>query len=197
MKWAMGIDNGLKGAIVVITENFDLLDYADTPVISLKGKTKTKKNRTKTEYAPVEMKKLVEHTVKRAAEKKAALMVWIEQATAMPKQGLSSTFKTGYGFGLWEGICLGLGLKYDIVRPSTWTKTMLFDIPRGDPKARSMMKCQRLFPDLPLKKPQGHVLSLDGRSDAALLAYYGMLQMLGGHNLPETYKIKKTPPRIR
>jgi len=71
-----------------------------------------------------------------------------------------------------------LGLPYDIVHAKTWTKEMLKDVPAGDPKDRSMIKAQRLFGSkLPLTKPGGRVLSLDGRADAALIACYGMTCM--------------------
>jgi crossover junction endodeoxyribonuclease RuvC len=179
----VGIDNGLKGAIVVIDESFRLVDYRDTPTLNL-----GKKGKTKSEFATAEMGKILRDFTNSAKR----TMIWLEQAQAMPKQGLSSTFKTGRGFGLWEGICIGLGLRYDIVHPATWTKTVLKDMPAGEPKARSMAKCQRLFPDLPLTKPRGSVLSLDGRADAALIAYYGLMQLTGGKRATVE---RKPPPR--
>ena len=192
MKYAIGIDNGLMGAIVTINEEFQLISYDDTPIINMGAKGKAKN-----EFATAEMGRIIRHTVETKFKPGNEVMAWIEQAQAMPKQGLSSTFKTGRGFGLWEGICIGLGIKYDIVHAKTWTKIMLHDVPRGEPKARSMAKCQRLFPDLPLKKPRGHMLTLDGRSDAALLAYYGMLQMTGQQQPHGGKPIPKTPPRRR
>lgn len=182
---AIGIDNGLLGAVVAIDSSFRLVDYRDTPILNL-----GKKGKTKNEFATAEMGKILRDVSSKAAYVK----VWLEVAHAMPKQGVSSTFKTGRGFGLWEGICIGIGLVYDIVHPKTWTKVVLHDVPAGDPKARSMAKCQRLFPTLPLTKPRGTVLSLDGRSDAALIAYYGMSQMLGGLHAPQS---KKCPPPRR
>lgn len=172
---SVGVDNGLTGAVVCISDQYQLLGYWDTPVINLGVKGKQKN-----EFAPATMCQILSLIKKEHIDRKGErVMVWLEVAQAMPKQGLSSTFKTGRGFGLWEGICAGLGLEYDIVHPRTWTKFMLKDIPAGEPKSRSMAKCQRLFPELPLTKPRGKVLSLDGRSDAALIAYYGMLQMKG------------------
>jgi hypothetical protein len=72
---------------------------------------------------------------------------------------------------------------------------MLKDIPAGDPKERSMIKAQRLFgSSLPLTRPGGRVLSLDGRADAALIACYGMAQQRADweHLINEQ---KKTPVR--
>ena len=171
----IGIDNGLKGAIVAINDDYKLLAWYDTPTIQLK-----KGKKIKNQYAPATMVSIIESILLEHAPSKEKVIVWLEMAQAMPKQGLSSTFTTGRGFGLWEGIVAGLGLRYDIVSPRTWTKAVLKDLPPGDPKDRSMMKCQRLFPELPLVKPRGTVLSMDGRSDAALIAFYGLMQLKQG-----------------
>lgn len=184
---SIGVDNGLLGAVVAIDDNFHMLGYWDTPIIN-----RGKGGKTKNEFATAEMGTIFRNILETYSSTKR-IMAWIEQAHAMPKQGLSSTFKTGKGFGLWEGICIGMGIRYDIVHPKTWTKIMLKEIPLGDPKSRSMTKCQRLFPNLPLMLPRGRKLTLDGRSDAALLAYYGMLQMRGAS--VDSRSKKNPPPR--
>lgn len=187
---SVGIDNGLNGAVVAINESFTVCGWWDCPTIESATKSggKTKTHR---EFAPVEMKKILKHVQDDILIGGQTLRVWLEFAQAMPKQGVSSTFKTGKGAGLWEGIVVGLGLPYDIVHPKTWTKMVLKDVPRGDPKQRSFIKCQRLFPEIPLTKPNGRVLSMDGRSDASLIAYYGMLTMKG----KEAPKPRKTPAK--
>lgn len=197
---SVGIDNGLNGAVVAIDEGFKVLGWWDCPISESTTK-KSGKPRTHREFSPRGMKDILEEIVgvwPRGA--KCPVRVWLEVAQAMPKQGLSSTFKTGKGAGLWEGIVVGMGLSYDVVHPRTWTKVALADVPRGDPKQRSFIKCQRLFPDIPLTKPNGRVLSMDGRSDASLIAYYGMLIMkgqLGTVSTPKKNsvkaKVKRTP----
>lgn len=178
---SVGIDNGLSGAVVAIDELYNLIGWWDCPTIesATKGKGKTRQHR---DFAPAEMKKILYNLV--TSNPTDNVRVWLEFAHAMPKQGVTSTFKTGKGAGLWEGIVVGLGITYDIVHANTWAKTVLKDVPRGDPKHRSFIKCQRLFPKIPLKKPNGRVLSMDGRSDAALIAYYGMLIMRGENIKP-------------
>ena len=181
---SIGIDNGLFGAVVAINSDFQLVYWADTPIISLKksGKTKSGKDRTKNEFAPSEMKRIIEWVIN---DNPGRIMVWLERAHAMPDQGVNSMFTTGKGAGLWEGIVVGMGIPYNVVSAAVWTKFVLKDIPRGDPKQRSFIKSQRLFPTLPLVKPKGRVLSMDGRSDASLIAYYGALQMLGVESRPK------------
>ena len=186
-----GIDNGLFGAVVLIDNNYNLIKCWDTPIIDL-GKGK----KTKNEFLINEMTNIIME-IKSISERKEAqrVMVWIEKAQAMPNQGVSSTFKTGEGYGTWKGICAGLRLSFDLVSPRMWTKTVLTDIPLGDPKKRSMLKCSRLFPNLSLKKPRGKKDSLDGRADAALIAYYGMLRMLGKDDIKNVKKIMEERKR--
>jgi len=189
---SIGIDPGLHGAVVVVDDNYKLVGYYDCPVIK-NVTTKKGKKSTKFEFAPASMADLLRGIV---GEYHCRVKAWLERAGAMPKQGLSSTFKTGRGFGLWEGILAGVGVVYDIIGPRVWSKVMFEGTPMGEPKQRSLTKCQRLYPDLPLTRPRGHVLSLDGRSDAALIATYGMLQMRDGA-APEEPRSKRSPVRIK
>ena len=181
---SLGIDNGNTGALVAVNEKYQLIGYRDTPVVQTTKAKRGGKKSIKIEVAPTAMKAALVSLLTECQSKDCGWVVpgvkiWLEVAQAMPQQGLSSTFKTGRGFGLWEGIVVGMDLPYDIVHAKTWTKVMLHDVPVGDPKDRSMIKAQRLFGSkLPLVKPMGRVLSLDGRADASLIAYYGMSQML-------------------
>jgi hypothetical protein len=190
---SVGIDNCLNGAVVAIDEDFNVLGWWDCPIIESSTTAKDKR-KTHREFSPRGMREILVEIVDSVMAcvsnlSSFTIRVWLEHAQAMPKQGVSSTFKTGKGAGLWEGIIVGLGLPYDIVHPRTWTKNVLKDVPRGDPKQRSFIKCQRLFPDIPLTKPSGKKLTMDGRSDAALIAYHGML-IMKGQKVP---KAKKTP----
>jgi hypothetical protein len=200
---SVGIDNGLSGAVVAIDENFEVLGWWDCPTTesTTKASGKIKHHR---EFSPRGMKDILEEIINLSGHlevnKTTFIRIWLEFAHAMPKQGVTSTFKTGKGAGLWEGIVVGMGLAYDIVHPRTWTKNVLADVPRGDPKQRSFIKCERLFPSIPLTKPSGRVLSMDGRSDASLIAYHGMLIMKGEpgpkkktKKKPAKAKIKRTP----
>jgi len=191
---SIGIDNGLFGAVVAIDSSYKILFYFDTPIVNL---TKTKKGGKKSighEFAPATMCETLKGFVAQYPTDRKK--IWLEVAQAMPQQGLSSTFKTGRGAGLWEGIVVGLGLSYDVVHAKTWTKALLKDVPAGDPKERSMIKAQRLFgADLPLTKPGGRVLSLDGRADAALIACYGMAQSRGDWD--DIVKVMKKTPVLK
>jgi hypothetical protein len=107
-------------------------------------------------------------------------LVIIEKQQSRPMEGRSSVFTTGYGFGLWVGICSALGLRYRVVPPQTWMRAVIGSKPaKGDKKARSIIEAQAQVPELPLtwgrrRKPH------DGLADAALIATYGLQLIAGG-----------------
>ncbi len=100
-------------------------------------------------------------------------LVVIEQQQAMPKQGVSSSYAIGYGFGLWRGIIAALGLRVLIVRPVVWKKLMLAGLPKGDTKAASIIAAQRLFPGVDLKRTPKCKGPDHNIAEALLLAEYG------------------------
>lgn len=91
---------------------------------------------------------------------------WVEQAQAMPKQGVVSTFKTGFGYGTIIGLLAGLGIPYETVRPAVWKKQMGLI---GKDKEESRALARQLWPDLPLGLKKHH-----GRAEALLIARYGL-----------------------
>jgi hypothetical protein len=99
-----------------------------------------------------------------------AAVIVIEWQQAFPKQGVASTFKIGYGYGLWVGMCAALGYRYHIVSPHVWQRAMLSGTGKG--KERSVLAAQRLFPtvDIPRHK--------HGRADALLIAAWALRYMV-------------------
>lgn len=99
--------------------------------------------------------------------------VVIEKVHAMPKQGVSSTFTFGKGYGKVIACVETLRLPHSFVEPRVWTKEMHAGVKSGNPKERSLIAATQLFPNTnfngfpPKKKPQ------DGLVDAILLAEYG------------------------
>jgi Holliday junction resolvasome RuvABC endonuclease subunit len=103
---------------------------------------------------------------------KTVAIIAIEHQRAMPKQGVSSTFTIGQGFGQLEGICAGLNLPYTIVMPREWQKEMFKGLPKGKPKDHSKLIAQQLFPDITFKKSARCTKIHDGMTDAILIAEY-------------------------
>lgn len=94
-------------------------------------------------------------------------LVALEAVSAMPKQGVSSTFRFGLNTGIWEGIIVALGLPLFKPRPIEWQKGLIKPSDGKDPKSRSLAVARRLFPDVELSRKKDH-----GRSDALLLAFW-------------------------
>jgi crossover junction endodeoxyribonuclease RuvC len=149
-----GIDPGYKGAIAAINaQTLEVIEVTDAPVVE--GM-----------YDISEMAAVIRHI-----SLLGVAVFTLEQAQAMPGQGVSSTFSTGRGFGIWEGVLGALEAPYRTIRPVVWTKKVLAGIP-GEGKERSIRFALRMFPGCELT-PKGSRKPRDGRADALCLAYYG------------------------
>ncbi|MDR1048749.1 MAG: hypothetical protein LBL51_03250 [Synergistaceae bacterium] len=158
----IGIDPGLSGAVAVVDEKLQILGLEDTPVVRAGGKT---------QYNVAEMAALIRRFVLMGDDVGNVLAV-LEAQQGLPGQGVTSTFHTGYGYGLWCGILGTMELPYRTVRPSVWTRKVLAGSP-GEGKARSIAFTLKMFPAAELIPP-GCRKPRDGRADAACLAYWGM-----------------------
>lgn len=103
-------------------------------------------------------------------EKQQAMALWDKPPCPTcgrrPSQGVSSTFTTGYGFGLYVGALEGIGVRYAVVTPQAWQKELYAGMP-GVGKERSLLAASRLWPGIKIPK------SRHGRADALLIAEFG------------------------
>lgn len=160
----IGIDPGKDGALVAIDSNGKItasfMTGRDFTLPVGKG--------SKREYTVSRMSYALKclgghHNIKLAV---------IEKQSARPGQGVTSTFSTGYGYGLWVGVLSANGIPFVEVRPKTWVSSILKDVP-GEGKNRSVYAVMNRLPNLDLtpgrrRKPH------DGLADAACLALYSM-----------------------
>ena len=158
-----GIDPGLDGAIVGFTTDGDAL------VEGCAGKTPTfksmKASGSRREYDVAGMRDALKGV------KLGRSTVFIEHSQAMPRQGVSSTWKTGYGFGLWIGLLTALEIPFVVVTPQRWQAKAFVGV-TGEGKERALIACSRLIPNLPLVMPGKRVADV-GVADAALIAWWG------------------------
>jgi hypothetical protein len=98
------------------------------------------------------------------------VVVTIEKVGAMPKQGLSSTFKFGKGYGTVLGVCAALGLRVELVTPQKWKGEVLAGTTKD--KDAAIAYCRRVFPMVELVQPRCRVPH-DGIADALCLMEYG------------------------
>jgi len=154
-----GIDNGLDGGIVALNPAGTLVFKTPMPTIKL-GK--------KRDYNMTDLIVILSPT------QLTHVTVYIENATARPGQGVTSTFRTGYGFGLMLGLLAGLGVSYTVVSPRTWQNVMFKGLPaHAKPKEKSILAAQRLWPTVTWTKSARASKPHDGTTDAALIAEYG------------------------
>lgn len=140
----IGIDPGQKGAIAILAE-----DSSCQGIYQMPG-------------TEMEIVKLL-----RSITASHPCMIGLEKAQSMPKQGVSSTFKYGKGFGFLIGCIMTLGIRHEQIPPQTWKKAICEGMPKG--KDASVITAERLWPDVELapgrcRKPQ------DGLSDALCIA---------------------------
>lgn len=165
----VGIDPGLTGGIAVLDRGGRLLRLEALPVVAGLLDVQALSSLLRRSHFPTS-----EHDV------------FLELVGAMPKQGVSSTFKFGRTFGTLEGIVGALGFPLHLIRPKEWQKVAHLGTPGGaDPKERSILAASRLYPTADLvrgttttreRASKPHL----GLVDALLIAHYGWATLYGG-----------------
>lgn len=89
----------------------------------------------------------------------------VEKVAAMPKQGVSSTFTFGQGYGIVLGVLAALRCRLGLVRPAEWKRKMGLSAE----KEPCRQKALELFPDAVqmLQRKKDH-----GRAEALLLGFW-------------------------
>lgn len=152
-----GIDPGLSGAVAIMYSTHVVFFDAPTTLVNAKSSRRT--------YEPALMANIIKGLYE--DYRKKDIHVAVERQQAMPKQGVSSTFSTGYGFGLWVGILASLGVPYTVVEPRAWKKWAMSGM--GKDKGASIIRASQLYPKSvdDLKRKKDH-----NRADALLIADY-------------------------
>lgn len=93
----------------------------------------------------------------------------VERVSAMPDQGVTSSFNFGFSAGALQQSIASAGLPMKVISPATWKAIMGL---RGGKENKDMSRqlASRLFPTY------SHLWTRkkdDGRAEAVLLAYYG------------------------
>ena len=164
--WFAGLDPGKKGylAIIDLSEQPQVILTEPWPVLEGKGFT----------YDLPAVWRLIQKL-----QVAHVVGVALEQQQAYPKQGASSNFTTGCGYGMLAAFLTAAGVPFEIVHPSTWKREMKIKgqgkTPaerKKDSKARSISTCQGLFPDHDLRPSEKHRVPSDGMAESLLLATY-------------------------
>lgn len=140
-----GIDVGNEGAIVACWPDNSIALCEPMPTINV-GTTKKKKMM----YDEVAILRFL-RTI-RAMDDDVFFV--LEKAQAMPKQGVSSVFNYGTGYGVLRMGLLACSIPFDLCHPTHWQKPVLYGIEGSNTKARAILKVQRSLPDIPLIQPR-------------------------------------------
>jgi len=136
----IGIDPGQKGAAVLIRQDgsIDIAQFSKM---------------TEADIAD---------TLREWDDRDTHPFAYIERVHAMPKQGVSSTFKFGTNYGFLIGCLTALKIPFEFVTPNTWQKFLSCQS-KGN-KNVTKQKAQQLFP---------HEKIIHEIADALLIAEYG------------------------
>lgn len=154
----LGVDPGTTGAAVLYDPVTEVLSGIAFPTLDIKGKK------------VIDLHQLAGWFDLYASRIKLAT---IEQVGAMPKQGLSSTFKFGFATGSLHGLLAAHFVRIQTVTPQKWKARYGLG---GDDKDKSRQAASRLFPRYASLWPR----KLDhGVAEAALLCHYGYTENYG------------------
>jgi len=156
----LGIDPGLAGGLGVLD-----LDDDGSPLAVALYRTPSipvvRNRKTRNEYDPLGMRQLLARLLDGDA---ATVEVALEAQGARPGQGVTSTFRTGLGYGLWLGLVVSARVPYRIVAPLVWKQHAGLI---GANKAASRLRAQERFPSV------GALVAADeGPAEGLLLAAY-------------------------
>ena len=96
----------------------------------------------------------------------------LEEQHAMPKQGVTSMFSIGYGFGTLKQCLVDFGIPHEVVRAQIWQKEFGISGRKGNTKAQALQICQNLFPGLNLLATERSKKPHEGIVDAVLIAEF-------------------------
>lgn len=146
----IGIDPGLTGAIAVIGTDINLFDM---PAMA----KATKGNQVDGAGLTSLLTEYNEH----------GTVVFLEQVGSMPKQGVTSMFNFGHGYGMAQGVLFAMKIPFLLVTPQKWKKHHgLIGKQKDMARTLCIQRHPLLAQQLKFKK---HI----GRADALLIAEYG------------------------
>lgn len=171
MRYAIGVDPGLQGGIAMMGLGCELMFVADMPVIA--------DTAVRQKINVIALRRVIENWTSHTAPE--FIDVFVENVHAMPRQGISSAFVFGRGYGRTESVFELLGFRVTYVQPERWkkhygllrprqtkAKAMAPSLSVTEMKAQSVAKAKSLFPGAQLSLAKHH-----GRAEAMLIAKYG------------------------
>jgi hypothetical protein len=155
----IGIDPGVRGAVVILGDQQQILHSGNTPLLNMKS----------TGRGQYDLNTMWDLLV---GARVGEVYCHIERSQAMPRDGSSSAWKTGCGFGYWEMGLVAAGIPYKVITPRVWQKKLFQGLPDLDTKTKSVMAARRALPELNLLRTQRSKKPDHNISDAGLIALH-------------------------
>lgn len=182
----LGIDPGLDGGLVLIDMDGEILEKHVLPTIEI---TSTKKSKTKVD--PDTGKKATVNSTKRSLDLVALSRIMrdlqskttiaiLEQVASRPGMAAPTVFKFGEVFGSIKGSLAALQVPFITVIPAVWCRVMHQGIPGDDPKGRSLVALNQLFPSIDLRASERSHKPHEGLMDGLLIAEWGRRKAIAG-----------------
>lgn len=144
-----GIDPGFSGAITIMEIPEKIIECVDMPILKVGTKSE------------LDVKSIKELLLDYEVD-----CIYIERSQVMPKQGIVSSGRYMKSYGVFLGLFVGLGIKYEEITPQAWKKRMMPGMQKE--KQASIYKVNQLFPEISLPRKKDH-----GKADSILIALYG------------------------
>lgn len=158
-QYFIGIDPGINGGLACLDQAGSIRRKIIMPVIKVGTKNK------------LDPRSIIAW-LKQCMTENEIRIVAIEEQRPMHKQGVTSTFSIGRGYGILEGITAALDLPYELVRAVDWQHEMFKGFPKGKTKELSIRVAQQLYPKENYKKTSRCTNLHDGLSDAVCIAEF-------------------------
>lgn len=155
----VGVDPGKDGGIVMLDADANIVEKHKIPLL--------KSGKGKNEYDIPE----IVHIVRTFGSES---VFTLEKSQPMPMSGISAQFHRGFSSGVWQGIFVSLGVRYQLVGPLRWQRAMLTDVNTEDPKQASVLVANRYWPKEDWRRSEKARVPDNGLTDAALIGMYGM-----------------------
>lgn len=175
-KGVLGIDPGLDGGFVIVSPNGEILERHVMPTIESTKRTKKKQKdgTVKDASSTKRFIDLVELNRIFVTLKVKTDHAFMEQVASRPGMSAPSVFKFGRVYGILEALLTAHQMPYTLVTPQKWTKSIHAGIEGGlEPKKKSLMALNRLFPTVDLRLKETHSKPHEGLMDAFLIAVWG------------------------
>ena len=151
----LGVDPGINGALVFFDVDRGRLEIHDMPTIVGSGTGRRSVNEA-----------AVGLLVRSRAD--GLRHAYVERVAAMPGQGVSSMFSFGRSYGVILGVLAALTVPVTLVQPQRWKAALSVPAAKDGARARASQL-------LPAFASQWPLVKHDGRAEAALIAYYGVV----------------------